>query len=188
MKSNIYDQFLFRDKLQSLYYLANLNYPGTYMRIARDTILKVCGYYNATNYWTDRAAIGDAMKSALVVEIKKAYADIINFQILKVDLPSQYEDSIVQTQVEVQKSNMRRFEQSAELTRQGIGVLESEARQTIKVINATAYAEAFKIEQFALVIYYSDNPNRLKQLIIQSMWNQMYIKPSKPKPDLAAMN
>jgi len=122
------------------------------MRIARDTILKVCGYYNATNYWTSRAQIGDKMKEALNIEIKKAHATIVNFQILKVVLPAQYEDSIVQTQVEVQKSNMRKFEQTAELTRQGIGVLDSQAKQLIKVINATAHAEAYKIEQFAQVM------------------------------------
>ena len=135
-----------------MYYLAQQNYQGTFMRIARDTILKVCGFYNATNYWSDRAIIGDAMKEALNFEIQKAYAEIINFQIMKVVLPSQYEDSIVQTQVEVQKSNMRKFEQTAELTRQGIGVLKSEANQLIKVINATAHAEAYKIEQFAQAI------------------------------------
>ncbi len=97
------------------------------------------------------------MKEALDKELQKAYAYIINFQILRVDLPDPYEDSIVQTQVEVQKSNMRKFEQQAELTRQGIGVLVSEAKQLIKVINATAHAEASKIEQFANVrklIYY----------------------------------
>ena len=64
-------------------------------------------------------------------------------------MPKQYEDSIVQTQVEVQKTSMRKFEQTAELIRQNISVIRSEAEQKIRVTNATGYASAFKIKQFA---------------------------------------
>jgi hypothetical protein len=72
-------------------------------------------------------------------------------QILKIDLPKPYEDSIVQTQVEVQKTSMRKFEQTAELIRQNISVLRSEAEMKIRVTNATATAEAYRIKQFAIV-------------------------------------
>lgn len=91
------------------------------------------------------------MKEALEVQMKKAFATVVNFQILKVDLPNAYEASIVQTQVEVQLSNMRKFQQEAELIRQKIGVMTSRANQQIRIINATAYAEAYRIQQFATV-------------------------------------
>jgi hypothetical protein len=71
---------------------------------------------------------------------------------LKVDLPKSYEDSIVMTQVEVQKTNMRKFEQQAELIRQNISVIISQADQQIKVISSSASAEAFRIKQYAQVI------------------------------------
>ena len=70
-------------------------------------------------------------------------------QILKIDLPKSYEDSIVSTQVEVQKTNMRKFQQAAELIRQNISVIVSHADQQIKVISATASAEAYKAKQYA---------------------------------------
>lgn len=77
-----------------------------------------------------------------------------NLQILRIDLPKSYEESIVATQVEVQKTNMRKFEQTAELIRQNISVIRSEADQQINVINATGIAEAYRLKQFANVIIY----------------------------------
>jgi hypothetical protein len=56
-----------------LYNLANVGYQSTLVRIARDTILKIAGNFNATNYWTDRGKIGDVMKQALNDELTKAY-------------------------------------------------------------------------------------------------------------------
>ena len=44
---------------------------------------------------------------------------------------------------------MRKFEQTAELIRQQISVIRSEAEQKIRVTNATGYADAYKIKQFA---------------------------------------
>jgi len=148
-----------KTQIPNLYNLANINYHSTYVRISRDVILKVAGQYNATNYWTDRGSIGDKMKEALDVELQKAYARCRFLQILRIDLPKSYEDSIVSTQVEVQKTNMRKFEQTAELIRQNISVIVSEADQQIKITNATGIAEAYKIKQFAVVkkinkIYY----------------------------------
>ena len=131
--------------------MANVNYHGTYVRISRDVILKIAGMYNATNYWTDRQKIGEHMKTALDSELQKAFARCISLQVLRIDLPKSYEDSIVATQVEVQKTNMRKFEQTAELIRQNILVIVSEGEQKIRVTNATGYAEAYRIKQFAYV-------------------------------------
>ena len=118
--------------------------------MSRDVIMKVGGRYNATSYWSDRKAIGEYMKKVLNAELHKAYTDCLNLQIIRIDLPKSYEDSIVLTQVEVQKTNMRKFEQKAELIRQDISVIVSEAQQHIKVTNATGIAEAYRIKQFAI--------------------------------------
>lgn len=138
-----------KDSIPKLYNLANVNFHSTFVRISRDVILKVGGMYNATNYWTDRVAIGEAMRQAMDSELQKAYARCINLQLLRIDLPKTYEDSIVMTQVEVQKTNMRKFEQIAELIRQNSSVIISEAEQKIRVTNATGNAEAFRVKAFA---------------------------------------
>lgn len=118
--------------------------------MSRDVIMKVGGMYNATSYWKERKHIGEYMREVLDGELKSAYTRCVHLQIIRIDLPKSYEDSIVLTQVEVQKTNMRKFEQTAELTRQEIGVLSSEAQQRIKVVNATGIAEAYRIKQFAI--------------------------------------
>lgn len=139
-----------KDKVPDLYNLANVNYEGTIIRMSRDVIMKVGGMYNATSYWKERKHIGDYMREVLDGELQSAYTRCVHLQIIRIDLPKSYEDSIVLTQVEVQKTNMRKFEQTAELTRQEIGVLTSEAQQRIKVVNATGTAEAYRIKQFAI--------------------------------------
>lgn len=51
-----------------------------------------------------RGKIGDDMKLQLNTELTKAHAKCIQLQILNVELPNQYEDSIVDTQVPLIKN------------------------------------------------------------------------------------
>lgn len=140
---------LIKEKIPDLYNLANINFHSTYVRISRDVILKVGGMFNATDYWMNRIEIADIMKKTMDNELIKAFGHCVSLQLLKIDLPKTYEDSIVQTQVEIQKINMRKFEQSAELIRQNSLVIISEAQQKIRVTNATGLAEASRIKAFA---------------------------------------
>ena len=140
---------LIKDKIPKLYNLANIYFHSTYVRISRDVILKVGGMFNATDYWMNRVKIADIMKQTMDNELLKAFGHCISLQLLKIELPKTYEDSIVQTQVEIQKINMRKFEQSAELIRQNSLVIISEAEQKIRITNATGLAEASRIKAFA---------------------------------------
>lgn len=65
---------LIKDDIPKLYNMANINYQSTFVRISRDSILKIAGQYNATNYWTDRSKIGEVMQKALSDELKSAFA------------------------------------------------------------------------------------------------------------------
>ena len=147
-----------KTSIPQLYNLANVNFHSTFVRISRDVILKVGGMFNATNYWTDRVMIAETMLQAMNTELQKAYAECKNLQLIKIELPSSYEESIVQTQVEVQKTNMRKFEQTAELIRQNSSVIISEAEQKIKITNSSGLAEAYRIKAFA-------NANALNNII-----------------------
>ena len=135
--------------IPDLYNLANIYFHSTYVRISRDVILKVGGMFNATDYWMNRVKIAEIMKQTMDKELLKAYGHCVSLQLLKIELPKTYEDSIVQTQVEIQKINMRKFEQSAELIRQNSSVIISEAEQKIRITNATGLAEASRIKAFA---------------------------------------
>lgn len=91
------------------------------------------------------------MRQQLDRELSKAYARCRYLQILEVELPSTYEDSIVQTQVEVQRSKMKKFEQEAAIIRKQIDILTSENNQQINLLNATGNAEAYRLIQAAKV-------------------------------------
>ena len=121
--------------------------------------------FNATDYWMNRIQIAEIMKINMDKELLKAYGHCVSLQLLKIELPKTYEDSIVQTQVEIQKINMRKFEQSAELIRQNSLVIISEAEQKIRITNATGIAEASRIKAFA-------NANALNNTI--NAENRMY--------------
>ena len=100
---------LIKEKITDLYNLANVNFHSTYVRISRDVILKVGGMFNATDYWMNRIKIAEIMKLNMDKELFKAFGHCVSLQLLKIDLPKTYEDSIVQTQVEIQKINMRKW-------------------------------------------------------------------------------
>jgi hypothetical protein len=83
------------------------------------------------------------MKDLLDIELRKAYAVCKGFQLIKIQLPDSYEDAIVQTQVEVQRQQMKRFEKTAMEKRKQIQVLESESNSKIAVINSEGNADAY---------------------------------------------
>lgn len=104
------------------------------------------------NFQEDRTGIGEEMKKQLDNELRKAHASCEHLQLLQIELPTTYEDSIVQTQVEVQNSKMKKFEQDAAIIRQEIDILASKTAQEINYIKATAQANAYLLKQTAIVI------------------------------------
>ena len=160
---------LIKEEIPKLYNLANINFHSTFVRISRDIILKVGGLFNATSYWTEREKIANIMLLEMNKELIKAYANCVSLQVLKIELPKSYEDSIVMTQVEIQKANMRKFEQIAELIRQNTSVIISEAEQKIKVVNASGLAEAYRIKAFANALALNKTVNAEKDVYFKVM-------------------
>ncbi|CAG9331871.1 unnamed protein product [Blepharisma stoltei] len=140
---------LIRNKIPKLYEISNVNFEQTFIRIARDTILQEAGNHQAPEYWTNRTQIGNTMREILDVELQHAYAYCRSLQIMKIILPDSYEQSIVDTQVEVQKTTMKGFEQQAEVVRQKSLVLQSECDQNITIIESSANAQAYFLKELA---------------------------------------
>jgi len=136
-------------ELPDLYAMSNVDYEVTFVRIARDMILQVAGTYPAPKYWEERTQIGDDMKRQLNHELRKAHADCVHLQLLQVELPTSYEDSIILTQVEMQNSKMKKFEQDAAIIRKEIDILSSETNQVIRFIQASADADSYLLQQTA---------------------------------------
>lgn len=140
---------LIQSQLSQLYSLTNVNYEQTFIRIARDVVLQEAGNHEAPQYWMHRGEIGEKMRTVLNEELSKAFAEVIYLQLLFIDLPDSYENSIVATQVEVQNTRVKEYEQEAEVIRQQIAVMQSQGKQNTTVINATGTSQAYYIRKLA---------------------------------------
>lgn len=133
---------LHRHSIPKLYKLTNVRYEETFIRQAKNIILEEASEYNAPEYWEKRGEIGANIAKRLNDTLSNTYTSVVSFQMIQIDLPHSYEDSIVQTQVEVQKRETKRYEQKATTIRESINVDVSEANKQSKIIYAEADAKA----------------------------------------------
>lgn len=140
---------IIREKLSYLYSKFNKNYMSVFVDMARDSLLKTAAMYSANEFWGIRDQISIEMLKNLNTSLYEASASVVNFQFLKVDISSDYEKKIVETQVEKQLSNTEVYKNEAALIRQSIEILSSECNQNITSINAEAEAESYYIVQVA---------------------------------------
>lgn len=136
---------LYRKDIPKLYKLTNVRYEETFIRQAKNVILEEASEYNAPEYWEKRSEIGTNIARRLNATLSSTYASVIAFQMIEIDLPNSYEDSIVQTQVEVQRKETKRYEQTATTIRESINVDISEAEKKSQIIYATADATAIRV-------------------------------------------
>lgn len=99
--------------LGQLFALANLNYEPLFIQKARDVLLKAAADYDAPQYWEEREKIGLEMQSLLNKRLQGVYAHCDGLQILVIELPQEYEASIVNTQVTEQMQKTKQNEQAA---------------------------------------------------------------------------
>lgn len=145
LKLNLHIAFqyhLARDQLPALYKLANINYESIFLKIARDTLLKAAAEYTAQEYWEERPAIGAEMFKRVNTALMTSHATCTGLQIMIIELPDQYEQSIVTTQVQKQGVKTKRNQQQAALIRAQIGVLIADYQNNITVTLSTATANA----------------------------------------------
>lgn len=128
------------DYIPQLYALTNLNYEGLFTRIARDQLLEAASEYEGPQYWQNRKQIGDHMRRLVDSQLRDSYASLWGLQLLVIDLPDQYEDSITKTQVQQQMTKTRQNEQIAASIRADIEVMGADYAKQISVIQAGADA------------------------------------------------
>ena len=152
---------LHRKDIPHLYKLTNVRYEETFIRQAKNVILEEASEYNAPEYWERRGEIGANIAKRLNDTLSAVYTSVISFQMIQVDLPHTYEDSIVQTQVEVQKRETKKYEQKATVLRESIKVDVSEKEKEAKIIYANANAKAISTTIEYEKKAYSDASNLL---------------------------
>lgn len=143
------------DNLENLYMINMMTYESTFIKIARNVILSTAGQFPATDYWERRQAIVDSFSYELNKTLNQAFASVTYLQLLEITLPEAYEQSIINTQVEIQKKTMMEYEQQATRIRSNISVLTSAINAQIIGINAAASGEAWNMTQKAQASAYT---------------------------------
>jgi hypothetical protein len=70
------------------------------IRVARNYILQAAGEYDSMDYWLKRSQIGTEMLNFLQNNLgPNIFVEVRMFQLLNVELPPKYEQSIINTQV-----------------------------------------------------------------------------------------
>merc|ERR1711971_635984 len=136
---------LLKPKLHELYLEFNDQFGITFDRIARERILRIAGKYEAPSYWFERKKIGTDMLHQVNDEFTKVFAEVLGFQLLQVNLPDGYENSIVATQVEAQNVRRKQFEQEAQRISSYTSTLIVAAHANVTVVENTAMADALYI-------------------------------------------
>jgi hypothetical protein len=152
---------LYRDTIPKLYKLTNVRYEETFIRLAKNIILEEASEYNAPEFWERRNEIGNNIAKKLNDTLTATYTSVVAFQMIQIDLPTSYEDSIVQTQVEVQKKATQLYKQSATTVRESIKVDISEADKQSQIIYAEANAKAINASVHYEKMAYAESANLL---------------------------
>jgi len=131
---------LIQEHLGRLYNEFNQNYEQVFTSSVRDVLIKAASEYEATQLWEEREKFGNIMQRMVSEELEKTYAECWGLQLMIIDLPDDYESSIVRTQVQKQSLLMREQEQVSAKTRAETKVIQAEYQRRVKVILAEGHA------------------------------------------------
>jgi hypothetical protein len=137
------------DNLGQLYSLANLQYEPLFIRNARDVLLKAAADYEAAEYWQDREKIGMEMKALLNTRLSKVFATCGGLQLLVIVLPADFEDSIVQTQVQEQMVKTKQNQQYAQSIAADTTVFQATFKKNVTVTKQGADAMYQQVTKIA---------------------------------------
>mmetsp|Transcript_30010 Transcript_30010/g.75706 ORF Transcript_30010/g.75706 Transcript_30010/m.75706 type:complete len:353 (-) Transcript_30010:304-1362(-) len=129
-----------RESLGNLYNEFNQNYEQVFTSSIRDVLIKAASEYEATQLWEERQAFGDKLQKMVSKELERTYAECWGLQLMIIDLPDDYENSIVRTQVQKQSLLMREQEQQSAKIRAETTVIQAEYSRKVKVIMAEGHA------------------------------------------------
>lgn len=81
------------------------------MRVARGAISAVVSNLTVESYFKERQLVGELMKQRLDTDLRDSFAICTGVQIIKLVLPQQQENKLVEVQVSEQLTKQRTFAQ-----------------------------------------------------------------------------
>jgi len=129
-----------------------------FMLVARWVVIAKAQDFSPQDFWQKREEINMEILSAMRSSLESYGVEVVRFEILKVTFANEFEDAVVQTQVEEQKINVNTFKQEVMRVVKSIDVLSAEnqaematiaarASRTSKEMMANATTHAFNLKQ-----------------------------------------
>jgi regulator of protease activity HflC (stomatin/prohibitin superfamily) len=131
---------LVQDQVGKLYAEFNREYEDMFISVIRDTLIRVAAEQEAWQLWENRAKVGERMQTMVDASLKPTYARCWGLQLMVIELPEKFENSIVATQVQKQTIETRHMEQDAISIQAQTKVIAAEYERQIKVIKAVGQA------------------------------------------------
>lgn len=126
--------------LGKLYSEFNMNYAQVYISSLRDVLIKAASEYEASQLWAERDKVGNMMQKLVDKELRGMYAECWGLQLMVIDLPDLFENSIVHTQVQKQSVRTRQNEQISSKIHAETTVIKAEYDRKVKVLMAQGKA------------------------------------------------
>lgn len=127
-------------ELPELYALTNAQYDQLYIRIARDQLLEAAAEYEGPQYWLERQKIGHHMRKLVDGAMKTSHASLWGLQLLIIDLPENFENSIIRTQVEKQNIMTKDNEQVSAGIQADTEVMTADYNRQVTIVQSGANA------------------------------------------------
>lgn len=133
-----------------LYREFNQNYEQVLISSVRDVLIKAASEYEAAQLWTERGHFGDVLQQMVNASLSKTFAECWGLQLMIIDLPDNFETTIIQTQVQKQAMLIREQEQATAQIRAQTTVIQAEYERQVKVLLAQGQANYTVITKEAL--------------------------------------
>lgn len=124
------------EHLVDLYKRHETKYHDKFVRSAQSAIQKEAATIPATDYFSNREGVSSKLFDAVKVEFDREQIDLMDFQLRRVDLPSQVDVNILNQIVAREGARAELNVREQEGIRGNISVVTTEAQTEIAVVNA----------------------------------------------------
>lgn len=138
-----------KEHIGQLYAEFNQQYESVYVSTIRDVLIKTAANYHGAQFWEEREQMGTRMQEAINKELEVSYATCWGLQLMVIELPTRFEDAIVNTQVQKQLIVTHQNEQKATQIRAQTRVIEANFRKQVKVLVSRGQGNFSYITQVA---------------------------------------
>jgi len=135
-----------KENMANVYRAFTTNYQQPMIRVARNSMLQVAGNFTSMQYWLGRKQITQDMELVLKKNlVESILCSVGDFQMLKVELPQAYEESIIATQVQQQQVIQQQYQKQVAAVLSQIQQVLAVANQNIVTITSQANATAIGV-------------------------------------------